>query len=94
MKYGPFLAVFFAFFLIAIFPYYTDNDEPMLITADSDGDGVTDDKDSCPNEKPLPGEDLDEDGCIDSEISKKEIDYLERISRINLAQQLISQRIV
>lgn len=89
MKYGPFLAVFFAFFLIAIFPYYTDNDEPMLITADSDGDGVTDDKDSCPNEKPLPGEDLDEDGCIDSKISKKEIDYLERISRINLAQQLI-----
>ena len=42
MKYGPFLAVLFAFFLIAIFPYYAGNDEPTLITTDSDGDGVAD----------------------------------------------------
>jgi len=89
MKYGPFLAVVFAFFLIAIFPYYAGNDEPTLITTDSDGDGITDNKDECPREKPAPGQDLDEDGCIDSEISKEEIKYLDKISKINLAQQLI-----
>ena len=80
MKYGPFLAVVFAFFLIAIFPYYAGNDEPTLITTDSDGDGITDNKDECPREKPAPGQDLDEDGCIDSEISKEEIKYLDKIS--------------
>ena len=89
MKYGPFLAVVFAFFLIAIFPYYAGNDEPTLITTDSDGDGITDNKDECPKEKPAPGQDLDENGCIDSEISKEEIKYLDKISKINLAQQLI-----
>ncbi len=89
MKYGPFLAVLFAFFLIAIFPYYAGNDEPTLITTDSDGDGITDNKDECPREKPAPGQDLDENGCIDSEISKEEIKYLDKISKINLAQQLI-----
>ena len=45
MKLGPFLAIAFAFFLIAIFPYYAGNDEPVLITSDEDGDGITDDKD-------------------------------------------------
>ena len=89
MKYGPFLAVLFAFFLIAIFPYYAGNDEPTLITTDSDGDGITDNKDECPREKPAPDQDLDEDGCIDSEISKEEIKYLDKISKINLAQQLV-----
>ena len=89
MKYGPFLAVVFAFFLIAIFPYYAGNDEPTLITTDSDGDGITDNKDECPREKPAPDQDLDEDGCIDSEISKEEIKYLDKISQINLAQQLV-----
>jgi hypothetical protein len=89
MKYGPFLAVFFAFFLITIFPYYAGNDEPTLITTDSDGDGITDSKDECPREKPAPGQDLDKNGCIDSEISKEEIKYLDKISKINLAQQLI-----
>ena len=89
MKYGPFLAVVFAFFLIAIFPYYAGNDEPTLITTDSDGDGITDNKDECPREKPEPGQDLDENGCIDGEISKEEIKYLDKISKINLAQQLI-----
>ena len=89
MKYGAFLAVFFAFFLIAIFPYYAENDEPTLVTTDSDGDGITDNKDECPREKPAPGQDLDENGCIDSEISKEEIEYLDRLSQLNLAQQLI-----
>ena len=89
MKYGPFLAVLFAFFLIAIFPYYAENDEPTLITTDSDGDGITDNKDECPREKPAHGQDLDENGCIDGEISKEEIKYLDKISKINLAQQLI-----
>ena len=89
MKYGAFLAVLFAFFLIAIFPYYAGNDEPALVTTDSDGDGITDNKDECPREKPAPGQDLDENGCIDSEISKEEIEYLDRLSQLNLAQQLI-----
>ena len=89
MKYGAFLAVLFAFFLIAIFPYYAGNDEPTLVTTDSDGDGITDNKDECPREKPAPGQDLDENGCIDGEISKEEIKYLDKISKINLAQQLI-----
>ena len=52
MKLGPFLAIAFAFFLIAIFPYYAGNDEPILITSDEDGDGVTDDKDKCIGEVP------------------------------------------
>ena len=88
MKFGPFLAVLFAFFLIAIFPYYAGNNEPVLITTDNDGDGVTDDKDKCLDETPGKGQDLNEDGCIDKEITKDEINYLERISKLNIAQHL------
>ena len=88
MKFGPFLAVLFAFFLIAIFPYYAGNNEPVLITTDNDGDGVTDDKDKCLDETPGEGQDLNEDGCIDKEITKDEINYLERISKLNIAQHL------
>ena len=44
MKIGPFLAVIFAFFLIAIFPYYAGNDEHSYVISDEDGDGITDDK--------------------------------------------------
>jgi len=89
MKLGPFLAVVFAFFLIAIFPYYAGTDEPVLITTDNDGDGVTDDKDKCLGETPKEGQDLNEDGCIDKEITKDEINYLEKISKLNIAQYLI-----
>ena len=88
MKFGPFLAVVFAFFLIAIFPYYAGNDEPVLITTDNDGDGVTDDKDKCLDETPEEGQDLNEDGCIDKGITKDEINYLEKISKLNIAQHL------
>ena len=88
MKFGPFLAVLFAFFLIAIFPYYAGNNEPVLITTDNDGDGVTDGKDKCLDETPEEGQDLNEDGCIDKEITKDEINYLERISKLNIAQHL------
>ena len=88
MKFGPFIAVVFAFFLIAIFPYYAGNDEPVLITTDNDNDGVTDDKDKCLNETPEEGQDLNEDGCIDKKITKDEINYLEKISKLNIAQHL------
>ena len=88
MKLGPFLAIIFAFFLIAIFPYYAGNDEPMLITSDEDGDGIADDKDKCIGEVPSEGEDLNEDGCIDSKMTKDEISYIEKISKFNLAQYL------
>lgn len=88
MKLGPFLAIAFAFFLIAIFPYYAGNDEPILITSDEDGDGVTDDKDKCIGEVPSEGEDLNEDGCIDSKMTNDEISYIKKISKFNLAQYL------
>ena len=88
MKLGPFLAIAFAFFLIAIFPYYAGNDEPILITSDEDGDGITDDKDKCIGEVPSEGEDLNEDGCIDSKMTNDEISYIEKISKFNLAQYL------
>ena len=88
MKYGPFLAIIFAFFLIAIFPYYAGTDEPVLVITDKDGDGITDDKDKCLNETPEEGQDLNEDGCIDKKITKDEIDYLEKISKLNVAQHL------
>ena len=88
MKLGPFLAIAFAFFLIAIFPYYAGNDEPILITSDEDGDGITDDKDKCIGEVPSEGEDLNEDGCIDSKMTNDEISYIKKISKFNLAQYL------
>ena len=46
MRFGPLIAVVFAFFLIAIYPYYAeDDDPPMFIISDDDGDGITNDKD-------------------------------------------------
>ena len=89
MKLGPFLAVIFAFFLIAIFPYYAGNDEPSYVISDEDGDGITDDKDKCPREAALEGRDIDEDGCTDKAITKEEISYLEKIAKFNLAQHLL-----
>ena len=89
MKWGPFLAIIFAFFLIAIFPYYAGNDEPSYIISDEDGDGITDDKDKCPREAAPEGQDIDEDGCTDKAITKEEISYLEKIAKFNLAQHLL-----
>jgi len=89
MKMGPFLAVIFAFFLIAIFPYYAGNDEPSYVISDEDGDGVTDDKDKCPREAAAEGQDIDEDGCTDNALTKEEISYLGKIAKFNLAQHLL-----
>jgi len=89
VRFGPLIAVIFAFFLIAIYPYYADNDEPpMFIVSDDDGDGITDDKDRCPEED-ASERDIDEDGCIDSEITKEEVDYIEKIAKFNLGQYIL-----
>ena len=72
MKFGPLIAIVFAFFLIAVYPYYADDGVPKLVVSDDDGDGVADDKDRCPEED-ASGKDVDEDGCIDSEMSKEEM---------------------
>ena len=82
MKYGPLIAVIFGFFLIAIYPYYADDEPAVLIVSDDDGDRVPNDKDLCPEED-ASGKDVDEDGCIDEEITKKEIElklfYMKRM---------------
>nr|AIE96644.1 hypothetical protein [uncultured marine group II/III euryarchaeote AD1000_85_G06] len=89
MRFGPLIAVVFAFFLIAIYPYYAeDDDPPMFIISDDDGDGVTNDKDQCPEED-ASERDIDEDGCIDSEITKEEVDYIEKIAKFNLGQYIL-----
>ena len=89
MRLGPLIAVVFAFFLIAIYPYYAEDDNPpMFIISDDDGDGVTNDKDQCPEED-ASERDIDEDGCIDSEITKEEVDYIEKIAKFNLGQYLL-----
>ena len=89
MRFGPLIAVGFAFFLIAIYPYYAeDDDPPMFIISDDDEDGVTNDKDQCPEED-ASERDIDEDGCIDSEITKEEVDYIERIAKFNLGQYIL-----
>ena len=89
MRFGPLIAVLFAFFLIAIYPYYAeDDDPPMFIISDDDGDGITNDKDKCPEED-ASGRDIDEDGCIDSEITKEEVDYIEKIAKFNLGQYVL-----
>ena len=88
MKYGALLAVIFAFFLIAIYPHYSSNDEPIFIFADDDGDGVTNDKDKCPEDN-AKDYDINEDGCTDTEITKEEIDYIGRIAKMNLGQYLL-----
>ena len=89
MRFGPLIAVVFGFFLIAVYPYYADNnDAPVFIISDDDKDGVTNDKDQCPEED-ASGKDIDEDGCIDSEITKEEVDYIERIAKFNLGQYIL-----
>ena len=89
MRFGPLIAVLFAFFLIAIYPYYAEDDEPpMFIISDDDGDGVTNDRDKCPEED-ASERDIDEDGCLDSEITKEEVDYIERIAKFNLGQYIL-----
>jgi len=88
MKYGPILAVIFAFFLIAIYPHYNGSDESIFIFADDDGDGVANDKDKCPEDN-AKDYDINEDGCTDTEITKEEIDYIGRIAKMNLGQYLL-----
>ena len=83
------MAVVFAFFLIAIYPYYAEDDgSPIFIVSDDDGDGVTNDKDKCPEED-ASERDIDEDGCLDSEITKEEVDYIEKIAKFNLGQYIL-----
>ena len=89
MRCGPLIAVVFAFFLIAIYPYYAEDDNPpMFIISDDDGDGITNDKDQCPEED-ASERDIDEDGCLDSEITKEEVDYIEKIAKFNLGQYIL-----
>ena len=89
MKYAPLIAIVFAFFLIAIYPLYSeDSINENLTYADDDNDGVTNDKDKCPEEN-ASSKDIDEDGCIDSEITKEEVDYLERLAKINIGQYIL-----
>ena len=89
MKVAPLIAIIFAFFLIAIYPIYSENDVNENLTySDEDNDGITSDKDKCPEEN-ASGKDIDEDGCIDSEITKEEVDYLERLAKINIGQYII-----
>ena len=89
MRFGPLIAVVFAFFLIAIYPYYAEDDEPpMFIISDDDGDGITNDKDQCPEED-ASERDIDEDGCLDSKITKEEVDYIEKIAKFNLGQYIL-----
>ena len=89
MRFGPLIAVVFAFFLIAIYPYYAEDDgPPMFIISDDDGDGITNDKDKCPEED-ASERDIDEDGCLDSEITKEEVDYIEKIAKFNLGQYIL-----
>ena len=89
MRFGPLVAVIFGFFLIAVYPYYTDHDDTsVLIISDDDNDGITNDKDRCPEEN-ASGKDIDEDGCIDSRITKEEVDYIEKIAKFNLGQYIL-----
>ena len=89
MRFGPLIAVVFAFFLIAIYPDYAEDDDArMCIISDDDGDGITNDKDECPEED-ASERDIDEDGCIDSEITKEEVDYIEKIANFNLGQYIL-----
>ena len=89
MRFGPLVAVIFDFFLIAVYPYYTNHDDTsVLIISDDDNDGITNDKDRCPEEN-ASGKDLDEDGCIDSRITKEEVDYIEKIAKFNLGQYIL-----
>tara|TARA_B100001250_G_scaffold396904_1_gene403403 strand:- start:42 stop:1322 length:1281 start_codon:yes stop_codon:yes gene_type:complete len=89
MKIAPLIAIVFAFFLIAIYPIYSDDGiNENLEYSDDDNDGVPNDKDKCP-EQNSSGKDIDEDGCIDSEITKEEIDYLERLAKINIGQYIL-----
>ncbi len=89
MKIAPLIAIVFALFLIAIYPIYSeDGVDENLTYSDEDNDGITNDKDKCPEEN-ASGKDIDEDGCIDSEITKEEVDYLERLAKINIGQYIL-----
>mgnify|MGYP001208767374 FL=1 len=89
MRIAPLIAIVFAFFLIAIYPIYSDNGiNENLTYSDDDNDGIPNNKDKCPEED-ASGKDIDEDGCIDSEITKEEVDYLERLAKINIGQYII-----
>ncbi len=89
MRIAPIIAIVFAFFLIAIYPIYSDDGiDENLSYSDEDNDGIPNDKDKCPEED-ASGKDIDEDGCIDSEITKEEVDYLERLAKINIGQYII-----
>ena len=88
MKYGPLIAVIFGFFLIAVYPYYADDEPAVFIISDDDGDGVPNDKDLCPEED-ASEMDVDEDGCLDKKITKKEVDYIEAIAKFNLGQYIL-----
>lgn len=89
MKIAPLIALVFAFFLIAIYPIYSDDGiNENLSYSDDDNDGIPNNKDKCP-EQDASGKDIDEDGCIDSEITKEEVDYLERLAKINIGQYII-----
>ena len=89
MKIAPLIAIFFAFFLITVYPIYSDDKVNENLTySDDDNDGITNDKDECPEEN-ASGKDIDEDGCIDSDITKEEVDYLERLAKINLGQYIL-----
>ena len=51
MKIAPLIAITFAFFLIAIYPIYSDNSvDENLTYSDDDNDGITNDKDKCLDE--------------------------------------------
>lgn len=89
MKIAPLIAIVFAFFLIAIYPIYSDDGiNENLVYSDDDNDGITNDKDKCPEEN-ASGKDINEDGCIDSDITKEEVDYLERLAKINIGQYIL-----
>ena len=89
MRFGPLIAIIFGFFLISVYPYYTSDDEvPIYIISDDDGDGVPNDKDWCPEED-ASERDIDEDGCLDSEITQEDIDYIEKIAKYNLGQYVL-----
>ncbi len=71
MKLAPLIAIVFAFFLIAIYPIYSeDGINENLTYSDEDNDGITSDKDKCPEEN-ASGKDIDEDGESDMQLVQR-----------------------
>ena len=59
MKIAPLIAIIFAFFLIAIYPIYSDDGiDENLSYSDEDNDGIPNNKDKCPEED-ASGKDID-----------------------------------